>query len=273
MRTFSIAPQEMAASLWRNRGLVKALIQREILGRYQGSVLGILWSFFNPILMLAVYTFVFSVIFKARWGTGGTESKAEFALILFAGLLLFNLFAECVTRAPGLILGNTSYVKRVVFPLEILPWVSFGAALFHVCVNLVVWLLFYLFILGLPKATVVLLPLALIPLMLQVMGVSWFLASLGVYLRDVSHVVGILVSTLMFLTPIFYPASAIPAAYQQLLYLNPLTFIVELARDLLIFGRWLDWGSFGLVTVGSAVVAWAGFAWFQKTRKGFADVL
>ncbi len=273
MRAFSITPQEMVASLLRNRGLVKALIQREVLGRYQGSVLGILWSFFNPVFMLAVYTFVFSVVFKARWGIGESESKAEFALILFSGLLLFNLFAECVTRAPSLLLSNTSYVKRVVFPLEILPWVSFGAALFHACINFVVWLLFYLYIFGMPKVTLALFPLILVPFTLQLVGLGWFLSSLGVYLRDVSQMVGILVSTLMFLTPIFYPASALPVAYQHLLYLNPLTFIVELARDLLIFGKWPDWSAFGLVTACSAVVAWGGFAWFQKTRKGFADVL
>ena len=125
MQHFSIAPIEMVASLWRNRYLIKTSIQREVVGRYRGSLLGILWSFFNPIFMLAVYTFVFSVVFKARWHAG-SDSKTEFALILFAGLMVFNLFAECVNRAPGLILSNTNYVKKVIFPLEILPWVSFG---------------------------------------------------------------------------------------------------------------------------------------------------
>lgn len=273
MLQFLISPKEMVTNVWRHRQLIKTLVIREVLGRYQGSVLGILWSFFNPVFMLTVYTFVFSVIFKARWGTGSSGSKAEFALILFSGLLLFNLFAECISRAPTLILGNISYVKRVVFPLEILPWVSFGAALFHVGINFVVWLLFYLCIFGVPKATVLLFPLVLLPLTLQIMGVSWFLASLGVYLRDVSQVVGIVVSTLMFLTPLFYPLSAIPVDYQYLLYLNPLTFIVELARNLMIFGKGPVWSTFGAVTGGSAFLAWLGFAWFQKTRKGFADVL
>lgn len=273
MRQFSISPREIAASLWRNRQLAKTLIRREVLGRYQGSVLGMLWSFFNPVLMLAVYTFVFSVVFQARWGTGSSGSKAEFALILFAGMLVFNLFAECVNRAPSLILGNASYVKKVVFPLEVLPWVSFGAAGFHALISLGIWLLFSLFVFGQPPRTVLLFPLLLLPLTLLTIGISWLLASLGVYLRDVAQVVGIVITICMFLTPIFYPLSAIPEAYRGILYFNPLTLIVEQARDLLIFGKGMAWKQYGLLTLLSAVVAWLGFAWFQKTRKGFADVL
>ena len=272
MQRFPILPRELLASLWRNRALIVTLVQREVLGRYRGSMLGMLWSFFNPIFMLAVYTFVFSMVFQARWSTNST-SRAEFALILFAGLLIFNLFAECITRAPTLILSNASYVKKVVFPLEILPWVSFGAALFHACISFTVWCFFYLGIIGVPKITLLLFPLLLLPLTLQILGVSWFLASLGVYLRDVSQIIGIVTTTLMFLTPIFYPVSAIPESYRPLIYLNPLTFIVEQARDLLIFGKSPAWGALGLVTLGSALVAWLGFTWFQKTRKGFADVL
>lgn len=262
----------MTTSLWQHRALILTLAKREVAGRYRGSMLGMLWSFFNPVFMLAVYTFVFSVVFKARWGSGG-ESRTEFALILFAGLLLFNLFAECIGRAPTLILGNANYVKKVVFPLEILPWVSFGAALFHAAISFCVWLLFYLLMFGPPHATVLLLPVVLLPLSLMVMGLSWFLASLGVFLRDVAQVVGIVISVLMFLTPLFYPASAIPASYQPLLQLNPLTFIVEQARGLLVFGVAPAWGALLLMTCLAALVAWLGFAWFQKTRKGFADVL
>lgn len=273
MRNFSTTPREIGSSLWSNRHLIKTLIKRDVVGRYQGSVLGLLWSFFNPVFMLAVYTFVFSIVFKARWGSSGSGSKAEFALVLFAGLLLFNLFAECVTRAPGLILSNPTYVKKVLFPLEILPWVSFGTALFHTSISFGVWLLFYLSVFGMPPITILLFPMVLLPLMLFIMGLSWLLASLGVFLRDVSQVIGLVVTAMMFLTPIFYPLSAIPAAYRPLLQLNPLTFIVDQARDLLIFGKGMVWDWFGLMTLGSAVVAWLGFAWFQKSRKGFADVL
>lgn len=272
MQKFPTSPRAMAGSLWHNRALIRVLVVREVAGRYRGSILGILWSFFNPVFMLAVYTFVFSVVFKARWGTDG-ESRAEFALILFAGLLVFNLFAECVNRAPSLIIANTNYVKKVVFPLEILPWVVFGAALFHALVSLAVWLLFSFWVFGLPHATLVLFPLVLAPLVLLVMGLSWFLAALGVFLRDVTQLVGVMTTVLMFLTPIFYPISAIPERYRFFLYLNPLTFIVEQTRSLLIFGRGFAWGSMALLSLFAFFVAWLGFAWFQKTRKGFADVL
>lgn len=273
MQKFSTSPWGMVESLIRYRGLIKVLVIREVAGRYRGSILGVFWSFFNPVFLLAVYTFVFSVVFKARWSAVGDESRAEFAIVLFAGLLVFNLFAECVNRAPSLILANANYVKKVVFPLEILPWVVFGAALFHGFVSFVVWLTFYLIILGLPPATLFLFPLELVPLTLLIMGLSWFLAALGVFLRDVAQVIGVMTSLLMFLTPIFYPLSAIPEAYRVLLHFNPLTFIVEQSRGLLIFGVGPAWGRLGLLTTFAFFVAWLGFAWFQKTRKGFADVL
>jgi len=234
--------------------------------------MGVLWSFFLPVLMLAVYTFVFSVIFRARWNTG-SDSKTEFALILFAGLLVFNFFSECVNRAPGLILANTSYVKKVVFPLEILPIVTLGAALFHCGVALSVWLLFYVIFIGAPPLTALLFPVVLLPLIFLTAGISWLLASLGVFLRDVAQVVGVVTTVLMFLSPIFFPASALPESFQKVLLLNPLALVVEQSRDVLIFGKTLPWGVYFASLAGSVVIAWLGFAWFQKTRKGFADVL
>ncbi len=272
MQFYSISPSEIFLCLWRHRQLIFSLICREVMGRYRGSILGILWSFFNPVFMLAVYTFVFSIVFKARW-TEGDESKAQFALVLFAGLLIFNLFAECVNRAPTLILSNVNYVKKIVFPLEILPWVVFGAALFHALISLLVWLVFSFFVVGVPHFSIFLFPVVLFPLTLFIMGLSWFLASLGVYLRDVSQLVGIITTTLMFLTPIFYPISAIPEKYHYFIYSNPLAFIIEQGRGLLIYGVSLDWLNFSVVTAASLLFAWLGFAWFQKTRKGFADVL
>ncbi|MBU4260899.1 MAG: ABC transporter permease [Proteobacteria bacterium] len=272
MQNFSISPVHMFLSLWRNRNLIRVLTVREVAGRYRGSVLGILWSFFNPVLMLAVYTFVFSVVFKARW-PGGGESRAEFALVLFAGLLIFNLFSECLNRAPSLILGNASYVKKVVFPLELLPFVSFGAALFHALVSLMVWLLFYFVLFGVPHATFFMFPVLLAPLALLILGVTWFLAALSVYLRDTAQIIGVLTSVMMFITPIFYPISAIPERYQFVLSLNPLAFIVEQARNLLFFGKSLAWRPFFMLTVFTALTAWLGFFWFQKIRKGFADVI
>lgn len=272
MQNFTTSPREMVASVWRNRSLIRALVKREVLGRYRGSALGILWSFFNPVFMLAVYTFVFSVVFKARW-SAGSDSKTEFALVLFAGLLIFNLFSECISRAPGLILANVNYVKKVVFPLEILPWVSLGSAIFHTIISFGVWLLFYLVFFGMPKLTLLLFPLVLIPLLFFTIGLSWILASLGVYLRDVGQIISMVMTVLMFLSPIFYPVSALPEKYQILLHVNPLTLVIEQARDVLIWGKLPAPELFAIYLIISTVIAWGGFVWFQKTRKGFADVL
>jgi lipopolysaccharide transport system permease protein len=272
MQKFVSSPKEMVASFWRNRGLIFALTQREVLGRYRGSFVGIFWPFFNPVFMLVVYTFVFSVVFNARWNSGG-DSRAEFALVLFAGLLIFNLFAECVSRSTSLILSNVNYVKKVVFPLEILPWVSLGGALFHFGISLGVWLVAYTIFFGMPHATVLLLPLILIPFVIFLIGLTLFLSALGVFLRDVSQLVGILITVFMFLSPIFYPASALPLKYQGLFMLNPLTPIIEMTRDVLYWGKTPSFILLGLCYLISILVACIGFSWFQKTRKGFADVL
>lgn len=262
----------MVASVWRNRYLIKTSVQREVVGRYRGSFMGILWSFFNPLFMLTVYTFVFSVVFKARWHAG-SGSKVEFALILFAGLMVFNLFAECVNRAPGLILSNTNYVKKVIFPLEILPLVTLGGALFHAIVSFFVWLIAYFILFGMPHLTVLLLPFVILPLLFFTAGVSWWLAALGVYLRDVSQVIGIFTTALLFLSPIFYSAASLPETYQILFQLNPLTPVIEQTRDVLFWGKVPDLKILLVYYCCSLVFAWLGFAWFQKTRKGFADVL
>ncbi|MEN8250047.1 MAG: ABC transporter permease [Bacteroidota bacterium] len=262
----------MIRSFLTNRQLIAQMTKREVIGRYRGSALGLAWSFFNPLFMLAVYTFVFSVVFTARWSTT-SDSKTEFALLLFAGLIIFNLFAECVNRAPGLILSNVNYVKKVVFPLEILPWIVLGSALFHALISLGVWFLAYLIFFGVPHVTVLLLPLVILSLLLFIMGVSWGLASLGVYLRDVSQFIGIVTTVLMFLSPIFYPASALPEKYRQLLLLNPLYPVIEQTRDVLFWGKIPNMTIWAVYLLAAALVAWLGFVWFQKTRKGFADVL
>jgi len=272
MQRFSSTPVEMFASFWRNRSLLRALVWREVVGRYRGSILGLFWSFFNPLFMLTVYTFVFSVVFKARWDVGG-DSKAEFALVLFAGLIVFNLFTDCLNRAPSLVVANVNYVKKVIFPLEILPWVVMGSALFQALVSLGVWLVFYFVFFGLPPASALLLPVVITPVILFTMGFSWIFASLGVFLRDVAQVIGILTTVLMFLSPIFYPLSALPDKYQSVLFFNPLTLALEQVRNALIWGKGPDLLVFSIYLVASTLLAWLGFAWFQKTRKGFADVL
>lgn len=272
MQKFGWTPRAFVDSLWRNRDLVKVLTQREVVGRYKGSSLGLMWSFFHPLFMLAVYTFVFSVIFQARWGQG-SGNKGEFALVLFSGLIVFNFFAECVNRSPGLILSHPNYVKKVVFPLEILPWVIVGSALFHGLISAGVWLLFYILLFGVPHVTVLLFPLALLPLIFLTVGVTWFLTSLGVYVRDIAQVVTLMTTVLMFLSPIFYPVSALPPAIRPVLMLNPIAPALAHVRDVLMWGRVPNVGIWLVYLGGCLVVAWLGFAWFQKTRKGFADVI
>ncbi|PXX46629.1 ABC transporter permease [Undibacterium pigrum] len=268
----SITPYSLLVSLKQHRRLILSLIQREVLIRYQGSLLGLLWSFFNPVLMLAVYTFVFSVVFKARWA-GGSDSKTEFALVLFAGLMVFGLFSECVNRAPSLVVSNVNYVKKVIFPLEILPVVAMGAACFHLLISLTVWLIFYSIFFGVPPATIFYLPAVLLPLVLLSLGLSWLLASLGVFIRDIHQVVGVAISVLTFLSPVFYPIVALPEDFRAVVQVSPLTQVIEQSRDAMIWGKHLDWQSWLIYCMVSGVIAWLGFAWFQKTRKGFADVL
>lgn len=272
MQLYLISPRAMVSSAWRHRDLIKVLLVRDVAARYRGSALGMLWSFLQPAMMLSVYTFVFSVVFGARWKPE-SSSKTEFALILFAGLLLFNLFAECLNRAPALLLNNVNYVKKVVFPLEILPVVAAGSAMFHALIGLFVWLIAYAVLFGAPHFSIILLPLIFAQLLLLVLGLSWMMAALGAYLRDVSQFTGLLTTMLMFLSPVFYPASALPDPYRALLMLNPLTYLIEQARDVLFWGRLPEPFHVAAGLFGSMLIAWLGFAFFQKTRKGFADVL
>ena len=270
-------PTSLAAlgkSLWRNRQLIRQMTKREVVGRYKGSAMGLTWSFFNPVFMLVVYTFVFSEIFKARWGgIGGDSSKTQFALILFVGMIILTLFSEVFNRAPGLILANVNYVKKVVFPIEILPVIAMLVALFHSLISLGVLLAAFACFNGYLHWTAIFTPLILLPLIIITTGLAWILASLGVFLRDVGQLVGIISTVLMFLSPVFYPLNAVPEKFRPIIMANPLTFIIEQAREVLIWGHVPNWSGLAFYTLAATVVAWAGYAWFQKTRKGFADVL
>jgi lipopolysaccharide transport system permease protein len=270
------SPVALGRGLWLNRELILAMVKREVVGRYRGSVMGLVWSLITPLLMLAVYTFVFSVVLKARWagGTAGAdENRAQFAILLFTGLIIHGLFAEVVNRAPGLVLGNVNFVKRVVFPLEVLPVVAAGAALFHAAVSVAVLLAAVLVATGSIPWTALLFPLLLAPLLMLTLGVAWMLASLGVFMRDVGQVVGLLTTVLLFLSPVFFPITAVPEFFRPWMQLNPLTFVIEQSRAVLVFGEMPDWGSLLAYTAAAGAFGWAGYAWFQNTRKGFADVL
>ena len=269
---YPASPLTVFDSFLKHRELIVQLAKREVIGRYRGSVMGVLWSLVHPLLMLGVYMFVFHVVLEAPENTHA-DTSAEFAAKLFAGLIVYWVFAECVTRAPGLVVNNVNYVKKVVFPLEILPWVSLASALFHAGVSVGVLLLFYGVIHLSLHWTVVLFPALLLPLTLFALGASWFLASIAVFVRDVGQVIGILTSLMLFLSPVFYPMSAIPESYRAFLYLNPLTLVVEQARNVLVDGEPPSWQGLGIYFMCSVLVAWLGLCWFQKTREGFADAL
>ena len=268
-----VSPISFIRSCVRNRQLIVEMARREVIGRYQGSVLGLAWSFFNPILLLAVYTFVFSVVFRSRWTPDDGATNADYAIVLFVGLVIHGLFAEVVNRSASLVLANANFVKKVVFPLELLPVFTLLGALFHASVSLLVLLLALLLYNGTLQWTVIYLPLLVLPFCAFILGVSWILASLGIFLRDVGQTVSILTMVMLFLSPVVYPISAVPESVRPWLLVNPLTFIIEQAREVLIWGHAPDW--IGLVTYALTAFsfAWLGYIWFQKTRKGFADVL
>ncbi len=271
---YAINPVHMVADFWRHRDLILQFTRREVESRYQGSFLGLLWSLVTPVVMLTVYVFVFGIVFKSRWpSAGGSGSLGEFALVMFAGQIAFQIFAEPVGRAPSLISSTPNFVRKVVFPLQILPLTAVGAAAFHAAIASVILLLASVVIVGGVPWTFVLVPFAILPLVLIGLGFTMFLAALGVYLRDMGFVVGVALQILFFLTPIFYPLSAVPAEYRQWMSLNPLTPSIEIVRACLITGDlpgWPVWAATFLVGAGILVL---GNAWFMITRKGFADVI
>jgi lipopolysaccharide transport system permease protein len=259
-------------SLWVHRALIGQLVRREVVGRYAGSFLGILWSFINPLLMLTIYTFVFGVVFKSRWRATSSDPM-EFAVVMFGGLIVHALIAECLTRAPTLIVGNANLVKKIVFPLETLAWVSVGTALFHFLIALLIFAGALLLWQGTIPWSFLLVPVLVSPLALLTVGLVWIVSSLGVYLRDIGQLMGIFTALLLFLAPVFYPLHSVPASIADYLYLNPITFVLEQVRNAAVWGEPVDWVGWVGYWVVAYAVAWLGWAWFSRVRKGFADVL
>lgn len=262
----------MISTITKNRQLIWSLTKRDVIGRYKGSIMGLLWSFLIPLLMLAVYTFVFSVIFQAKWNVE-SDSKTEFALILFTGLIFFNFFAECINKAPTLIIANANYVKKVVFPLEILPIVTLLSAFYQLIISGLVWIVFYFFFFGLPSITIFLIVPLLIPFIFLILGFSWLLSALGVYIRDVGQAIGIVVTILMFMSPIFYPITIVPEMFRGIMLLSPVTFMVEEARSVMVYGNSINWKLYFVHFALALAIAYLGYRFFMKTKKGFADVL
>ncbi len=267
---------QLLKSVLINRHLISQMTKRDVIGRYRGSFIGIGWSFLHPLLMLAVFTFVFSVVFQTKWGVpveGQEEGKGFFAIVLFIGLIMHSFLSEILTRSPGLILSNVNYVKKVIFPLEVMPWISVLSALIHSGISLIVWVVAYLILVGIPGWQIVFLPLVMIPLVTLALGIAYLLASIGVFLRDIGQTMGIISSVLLFLSPVFFPIERLPETFQTLFLINPLTFIIQQAREVLIWKAMPDFYGLLIYMIVASVVFLLGFAWFQKTRKGFADVL
>ncbi len=263
----------MFVTAWKSRSLIWQLLCREIQSRYRGSVLGILWSLVTPIVMLAIYTFVFQVVFKSRWSDSSGETTLNFAIILFLGLSLHGLLMETLTKSPLLIVGNPNFVKKIVFPLEILPWVNLLNALFSFSISFFILVVLIVAELGSIPLTAILLPIILLPYLLLLLGLSWFLAALGVYLRDIQQITATLATLLLFLSPVFYSASALSAHLQSLLLFNPLSFVVESSRAVLIYGKLPNFIVLVIYSVTAALIAYLGLMFFRRVRPGFADVL
>ena len=266
-----LANLSLPRRLWARRDVFWELARRDVEGRYSGSFLGLLWSFINPLLMLAVYTLAFRVFLGMRWP--GMKSGVDFSLMIFCGMIIHSLLAECLMRAPSVIVSQSNLVKRVVFPLSILPCVMVASSLFNAALSLLVLLLFVLLSQHAIPVAVLYLPLVYAPYVLLLCGVSWLMASLGVFIRDIAQVAGVLSAMLMFLSPVFYPASTLHEPYRDWLAFNPLTLMIEQTRQIVLFGQPPDWAALGNYTLVAIAVLLFGFAWFQRTRDGFADVL
>lgn len=260
-------------ALWQQRELWWRLTEREVLSRYRGSLLGMAWSLLNPLAMLAVYTFVFSQVFKARWGDLEDAGPIGFAVNLFAGLIVFNFFAECANRAPGVVLANPNYVKKVIFPLEILAGVVVGGAFFNAVTSLVVLAVFELIGFRHIPLSVFWLPLVWLPLLTGCLALTWLLSALGVFLRDVGQIIAVLTSMLMFLSPIFFPLSALPTRWQPILMLNPLAPVIEQTRRVLVDGSAPSLSYLIVGTLLTTTFCEMAFRAFQKAKRAFADVL
>lgn len=257
----------------RNRSLLWQFARRDVLGRYRGSLLGLAWSFLTPLLMLGVYSFVFIGVFKQSWPGSTKGGGIEFSLQVFAGLLVFNLFSEVAGKAPNLIVDQPNLVKKVIFPVELLAWVTVLSGLFHLLISSITLLVVLLLVRGGLPVTAFAFPLVLLAFLPVLLGLGWFLSAMGVFVRDVGQVMTMVVSLTMFMSPVFYSVKSLSADLQFWMNLNPLTLIIEQVRAVLLLGQWPDWAALGIYAAVAAVFAAAAATFFQLTRKGFADVL
>ncbi len=266
-------PGGVFGSLFDNRSLVLQLTRRSIAGRYRGSIAGIAWSLVIPLLMLAVYTLVFGFIFNMRFNREAGGGNLDFAAFLFSGIVVHGFLAECLNRSPGLVTNNSQYVKKIVFPIECLTWVAVFTALFQTAVSLSILSLFVLVVKGTLHWTLLLAPVVFLPLIILATGVVWLIGALSVYVRDFAQLMGVLSTLMLFLSPVFYPLSAVPEPLRSLIYLNPISFIIEQMRHLLLDGQMPDWTGLAIYYLVALAVSWGGYRVFMRMRRGFADVI
>jgi lipopolysaccharide transport system permease protein len=262
-------PLKIVTDIWQHRYLLGQLIKRDVLLRYRGAMFGLAWIFLSPLFMLVIFAFVFGQIFQARWPQQGSD--LPFWLLLYSGLITFNIFAETVSRAPTAVRGYPSFVKKIIFPVHILPVVPLGAALVHGAFNYLILLVALTWAGGLHRQ-VLLFPLLLVPVLLLALGLAWFMAAWGVFIKDMSQIVPMFVQMLMFLSPVFYPASAVPAALRPFYHYNPLAAVIETTRAA-VTDQPIEWGVWGLALGFCLLAAMLGYAFFQHSREEFADAL
>ena len=252
--------------------LLKTLTKADIKQKYQGSVLGILWSLIVPLLMLAIYTFVFSEIFKTKWEID-TSNKFQFALMLFCGLSIYNMFADVLGRSVSLIVSNQNYVKKVVFPLELLPLVITFSALFNCIISFMVLIIANTILGGTLHTSTLFMPLILLPHIVFCAGIAYLISAISVYLRDMASFVSVLIMVFMYLTPVFFSLTAIPEAFRQVMMFNAMTYAIENMRNVIIYGTSVNWGYFGISCAVSIMLFGLGWWVFRRAKDGFADLL
>ena len=262
----------MLKTLYKNKYLLWQLIKKDIQQRYQGSVLGILWSFIVPILMLVIYTFIFSEVFQAKWDID-TSDKYQFALVLFCGLSAFNLVGEVMNRSTALIAINTNYVKKVIFPLEMLPVVITMSALFNCCISFLILIVAKLVLYQNISATLYMIFLLFVPLIVMAVGLGLFISAISVYLKDVGNAISVIVTVLMYLSPVFFPLSSVPENFQSVCVANPMTYIIENFRNVVLYGECINWQYFGTSCLTAIIIYAIGRIVFARAKEGFADVL
>lgn len=262
----------MLKALYKNNYLFWKLVIRDIKQRYQGSILGMLWAIIVPILMLIIYTFFFSEVFQAKWDID-TSDKYQFAIVLFCGLCVFNMISEVMSRSTVLIASNTNYVKKVIFPLEILPAVTVCAALFNCIISFMILIIAKLILYHNISKTLYMIVLAMIPLIILSLGISLFISAISVYLKDVANFISVLVTVLMYVSPVFFPLSSIPESMRRVCAVNPMTYIIENFRKVVLFGECLNWKFYFISCVVAVVFYLIGKIVFMRVKEGFADVL